>query len=135
MHEQSYALDGGDGPSKFKIKGRHFTYYSRVSAPVYKFLSDPGEADMRGYIETVLDELGLDTVPADGWRPSEVKVARHVVSTSVLLGRRFVPRRITRGLGVIEGPQEERGKNDFNLPPSFVGSLLGSLRPLWEVCG
>ena len=104
LYEQSYALDGQDGPEKFKIKGRHFTYYSRVQAPVYKFATEPTEADMRGYIETALDEMGLDVVSPEGWRPSEIKVARHKVSTSALLGRRFVPRRITRGLGVLESP-------------------------------
>ena len=66
LYEQSYALDGDDGPVKFKINGRNFNYYSRVSAPVYKFVAEPSEADTRRYIEAALDELGYDTVPADG---------------------------------------------------------------------
>ena len=129
LYEQSYSLDGVDGPVKFKIKGRHFTFYSRVNAPVYKFSADPSDADMRGYIETALDELGFDVVPPDGWRPSEVKVARHTVSTSALLGRRFVPRRITRGLGVLETPQEGTGSDFCGLLPELRSQLTGLLDP------
>ena len=49
LYEQSYSLDGVDGPVKFKIKGRHFTFYSRVNAPVYKFSADPSDASFRPY--------------------------------------------------------------------------------------
>ena len=85
LYEQSYSLKGDDGPVKLKVKGRHFSYYPRLSAPVFKFVSEPSEADMRGYIETNPDELGLETVPSDGWRPSEVKVARRKISISACL--------------------------------------------------
>ena len=133
LYEQSYALAGDDGPVKFKIKGRHFNYYSRVSAPVYKFAAEPSEADMRGYIEAALDELGHDTVPADGWRPSEVKVARHSVSTSVLLGRRFVPRRITRGQGIIQATQAEGESHELlpELRPRLKGLRVAPTNFMW----
>ena len=46
---QDYSLTGGDnGPSKFRIKGRQVTYYSRLRAPVHRFATEPSEADMRG---------------------------------------------------------------------------------------
>ena len=111
------------------MKGRHFTYYSRVNAPVYKFAADPGDADMRGYIETALDELGLETVPPDSWRPAEVKVARHKVSTSSLLGRRFVPRRITKGWGLLEDSVAEPELDHLGLTPALRGQLQGLSMP------
>ena len=129
LYEQSYSLTGEDGPVRFKVKGRHFTYYSRVNAPVYKFAADPGDADMRGYIETALDELGLETVPPDSWRPAEVKVARHKVSTSSLLGRRFVPRRITKGRGLLEDPVPEPDLDPLGLTPALRGQLQGLSLP------
>ena len=85
VYEESYTLSG-EGPSRFKIKGVHVQYYSRLHAPVYQFAEAPSQEEMRGFIELVLDELGYESVPADGWRPAEVIIGRRRVSTSLLLG-------------------------------------------------
>ena len=34
------------GPSRFRIKGEQVHFYSRLSRPVYKFSSEPTEADI-----------------------------------------------------------------------------------------
>ena len=128
MYEQDYSLTGGDGPSKFKIKGRQVQYYSRMNAPVYRFATDPTEGEMKSYIEAALDELGYDEVPISGWRPKEVKISRHVAATSLLLGRRFVPRRVTRGLGVTDPPA---GTANLAVASSEMG-VKDMLRPCCE---
>ena len=85
LYEEDFS-GGGDGPTKFKIKGKHVQYYLRLTKPVYRFADDPTDGEMRSYIERALDEMGLDTVPMDGHRPQEVKVQNHTVPTSLLLG-------------------------------------------------
>ena len=127
LYEESFALTGDDGLCKLKLKGKHFQYFFRLRAPAYRFSSGFTEEETRSYIEKALDEMNMDVVPADGWRPKEVKVGQRLVAISVLLGRRFVPRRITRaaaertGRGVIEYPD--------GLDPTASGFPPG-LRPL-----
>ena len=62
---------------------------------------------MKRYIGEALDEMRIQEIPPQGWRPTRIQVARHKVATSVLLGRRFVSRRITKGAGVVTSPQGE----------------------------
>ena len=42
VYEESYTLSG-EGPSRFKVKGVHVQYYSRLHAPVYQFAEAPSQ--------------------------------------------------------------------------------------------
>ena len=133
LYEQNYDSPE-DGPSEFRIKGRQVQFYSRLNRPVYKFSVEPSEQDMKGYIETALDEMGLPEVPLDGWRPSQIKVTRHVVATSVLLGRRS-PGESPEEMGtcwfprLLLQPKPQQGVQ--SLTPWFRLSRLALGRPGW----
>ena len=63
LYEQSCVFDGVAGLARFKIQAKHFNFYSRVYAPVYKFAAGPTSDKMRAYMEMAFDEQGLDVIP------------------------------------------------------------------------
>ena len=83
-----------DGPSRCKIKGTHFRYWSRVGGPSYKFASPIGEEELklltrRGY-ETARQEDDFDPE----WLPDQVVVGDTVRGFDELFGGSFLPRRL-----------------------------------------
>eukprot|EP00435_Cladocopium_sp_Y103_P073271 s29_g43.t1 len=106
LYEENYA-DPAEGPSRFHIKGLHFKYYSRLPHPVYRFENDPTEDELRSQVEKALDESGID-ISADGaWRPQSVRVGRKEIRLTEFLPGRAIPRRATRGGGVVEHPANQ----------------------------
>ena len=103
LYEEDYD-DATQGPARFHIKGIHFTFYSRLDRPVYRFDEELSEADLKKHMETALDEMGVDMVASDSWKPNHVRIGKNLVSVSKVLGRRVVPRRIVKGGGVIQQP-------------------------------
>ena len=103
LYEEIYD-DPANGPHHFKIKGVHYQFNSRLRSPIYSFTQDPTEEDMKGFIFQALDGMGKAQLGPGDWLPPSVKVGKKEVSTTLLLGTRAVPRRVTRGGGQIERP-------------------------------
>ena len=106
LYQESFD-DPSEGPHHFKIKGVHFKFYSRLPSPIYRFSEEVTEEEMKGYIETALDDLGVASLGPADWYPSNAKIGGKLVSVSKLLGRRAVPRRIGKGAGRVEQPAPE----------------------------
>ena len=79
-----------------------------------------------------LDEMGISQIPGDGVRPANVRISKHVVATSLLLGRRFVNRRVTRdnegrGVARITAREPARAGSPFSeflpVPVTDLGCL------------
>ena len=73
LYAEDLRIAGGDGPSKVKIKGHDFRYWSRVGGTAYRFaapISD--DQKLKGYIRQAFQE-GLQDPDFDrSWRPENV---------------------------------------------------------------
>ena len=59
LYAEDLRCAGGDGPSKVKIQGRDFRYWSRVGGPAYRFADRLSDEDFRGRIrEAYREALG-----------------------------------------------------------------------------
>ena len=103
---------GGDGPSRVKIKGEDFRYWSRVGARAYRFAQPPSDEEFKGHIQDARREMKGDPDFEDGWFPDKVLD----MSGNLVAGSSFVP----------GGPARRRltGKT-----PATSGRLGGSLDP------
>ena len=103
---------GGDGPSRVKIKGEDFRYWSRVGARAYRFAQPPSDEEFKGHIQDARREMNGDPDFEDGWFPDKVLD----MSGNLVAGSSFVP----------GGPARRRltGKT-----PATSGRLGGSLDP------
>ena len=51
VYPEMFDLDGRAGPSRVRIKGTHFTYWSRFREPTYRFSDALSEDEFKGYVE------------------------------------------------------------------------------------
>ena len=98
------SLSGGEGPSKLKLKGEDFRYWSRVGGSSYRF-AEPiaDDQQLRSYTKQAyrdgLEQAGFD---AD-WRPSHVVDVKGVVQdASVFLKDLLILHRLVgKGPGLV----------------------------------
>ena len=111
LYPEDWSLMGGDGPSKIKLKGVDFVWWSRVGGSSYRFAKPVADdQQLRSYIKQAyrdgLHQEGFDA----GWRPSHVVDAKGVVqSAEIFLKDLLITHRIVKkgpgahhGLGVRE---------------------------------
>ena len=121
-----------DGPSRCKIKGTHFRYWSRVGGPSYKFASPIGEEELkllirRGY-ETARHEDAFDPE----WLPDQVVVGDTVRGFDELFGGSFLPRRLKmkQPRRQVDLPLDEgAGVGQTDPGPSFLTALPATEGP------
>ena len=67
-------LRGGaaDGPSRVKVKGKDFVYWSRVGGPAYRFSTFPTDEEFRVLIKESFLELAGDPTFDREWRPDVI---------------------------------------------------------------
>ncbi|CAE7243495.1 pksN [Symbiodinium natans] len=94
MYLEPIVGDGTLGPLTFRIKGVDFTYWSRLTRPVYRFSESVSDEDFKGWIREALQELR-------GMEGPSPEVPRHVrnmkgdvVDATAYLGTILVPRRV-----------------------------------------
>jgi len=73
LYAEDLRMMGGDGPTKVKLKGHDFRYWSRVGGASYRFAAPlDGEDRLKGYIRQAFQE-GLQAPDFDrAWRPANV---------------------------------------------------------------
>ena len=87
LYAEDLRCIGGDGPSRIKVKGKDFTYWSRVGGPSYRFAAPIGDDEFRKNIKLAyfeaMGESGFDSA----WRPTEVqRMDGQIESARVYLG-------------------------------------------------
>ncbi len=120
-------LRGGaeDGPSKVKVKGHDFRYWSRVGGAAYRFASPPSSDDFRGLLKEAYKELSKEPSFDKSWRPDVVIDVDGKTHPSVdFLREVLVTHRLPpRGGGVLDlgddGPASSKQK-----------SLISSIQPI-----
>lgn len=126
LYPENLACAGDDGPSKMKIKGVDFKYWSRVGGAAYRF-AKPLDTDdsFRAYIKQAFREgQQLANFDAD-WRPSHIVDVKGVMQPSEsYLGSALVTRRLTN-----KGPPARAGAG-VHVEAADVGDGKDSLRPI-----
>ena len=118
---EDLTCSGGDGPSRVKVKGEDFRYWSRVGGSAYRFASPiSDDQQLRAHIKQAFrlatKEPGFD----QGWRPDTVMDAKGVVQQSeVFLGGVLVTRRLTN-----KGPAVRAE------PSADQAAAIASVRPI-----
>ena len=84
-----------DGPSRVKIKGIDFRYWSRVGGPCYRFAEEPSEQELKAFIRhghsIAMKEDDFD----GGWQPTELMVGDTVRDFASFFGGSFLPHRLS----------------------------------------
>lgn len=117
-----------DGPSRVKIKGVHFKYWSRVGGACYKFASPIAESELKALIRRGYEEAALEEGFDSDWRPTEVVVGEDIRDFEEFFGGSFLPRRLRAKQALRHqepvpdaDPGTPRFKLDF-IPPADAGS-------------
>ena len=113
MYAEDLSCSGGDGPSKFKVKGKDFRYWSRVGGGSYRFAKPINDDQLlRTYIKQAFREGSKEASFDPDWRPDHVVDTKGVVQdTDVFLGPLVLHRltdkgpanRRAMGAGVVAG--------------------------------
>ena len=81
--------DSPDGPSRMKVKGEHFLYWSRVGGPSYRFAKSSTDDELKGMIregfQVAVQEPGCDP----DWRPENVIFNGHFRNFREVFGGTF----------------------------------------------
>ncbi|CAE7336322.1 unnamed protein product, partial [Symbiodinium sp. CCMP2456] len=113
MYVEDLRCAGGDGPTKMKIKGVDFTYWSRVGGRAYKFREHPTAEDFRAHVRAAREELEGEPGYDASWLPTHVMDQKGaLVDASAFLGTALVRRRIVR-----------KGPLGSGAPPAPEGKL------------
>ena len=116
VYVEDFSGYGDPGCDSFKVKGVHFTYWSRVGAAAYRFSREISDDVLRQKIGEALELLGDEVHGADSWRPRGIQLRDgSVADASAFLGRLLVPRRL-RGKGP-EGRVVDEGGAAATVPP------------------
>lgn len=109
IYAEDLSCTGGEGPSKVKLKGKDFKYWSRVGGQSYRFASPVTDNQLlQSYIKQAY-QLGLreDDFDAD-WRPAHVVDCKGTLQPFDEFLPNLVARRIAgkqahdrRGVGVV----------------------------------
>ena len=125
LHED-FSGYGDPGCDSFKVKGEHFTYWSRVGAAAYRFSQELSDDVLKEKIGEALDLLGDEVHKADAWRPRGVLLSDGSVSdATAFLGRWLVPRRLRQ-----KGPNVRAGAIESGGDP--LPSAVGVVQPAPE---
>ena len=113
MYAEDLSCSGGDGPSKFKVKGKDFRYWSRVGGGSYRFAKPINDDQLlRTYIKQAFRKGSKEASFDPDWRPDHVVDTKGVVQdTDVFLGPLVLHRltdkgpanRRAMGAGVVAG--------------------------------
>ena len=98
LHAEDLSMLGVDGPSKIKVKGIDFKYWSRVGGTAYKFASPVKTDDeLRSYIRQAYREALTEDGFDGAWRPMHVQDSSgKLVDFESFLGNSLNPRRRAR---------------------------------------
>ena len=126
VYLEDFSGYGDPGCDSFKVKGEHFTYWSRVGGAAYRFSQEISDDILREKIGEALECLGGEVHGPQAWRPSGIQLQDgSIADTSVFLGRLLVPRRLTgKGPGLRPG-------NDAT-GPAALPSAVGAVQPAPE---
>ena len=111
-----------DGPSRVKVKGVDFRYWSRVGGPCYRFAEEPSEQELKALIRqgyaAAMEEDDFDS----SWQPTEVLVGDKVQDFAGFFGGSFLRHRLSgkqggRAAGALTGG--ERVPPAQAEPPAF----------------
>ena len=83
-----------DGPSRCKVKGVHFRYWSRVGGSSYKFAAPIPENELKTLIRRGYEVAALEEDFDPELRPSEVVVGETAMDFQDFFGGSFLPRRL-----------------------------------------
>ena len=129
LYPEDWSLVGGDGPSKIKLKGEDFRWWSRVGGSSYRF-ADPIASDqqLRSYIKQAYKE-GLTVEGFDpDWRPSHVVDTNGVVQEAgEFLKDLLITHRLTK-----KGPGHRAGlglRDEARLSPGQEEDI-NSVKPI-----
>ena len=82
-----------DGPSRVKVKGVDFRYWSRVGGPCYRFAEEPSEQELKALIRqgyaAAMEEDDFDS----SWQPTAVLVGAKVQDFAGFFGGSFLRHR------------------------------------------
>ena len=131
-------LRGGslEGPSKVKIKGKDFKYWSRVGGAAHRFASGLTNEEFRSHIKNSFKELLSEPDFDRDWRPDVIiDMDGKVHQSSDFLGGMLTTHRLTGKRGVMVQP-------DPSSPASRQQALMSSIQPialpgsgyLWVCC-
>ena len=101
-----------DGPSRVKIKGIDFRYWSRVGGPCYRFAEEPSEQELKAFIRhghsIAMEEDDFD----GGWQPTELMVGDTVRDFASFVGGSFLPHRLSGKQATGQGGVRRRALTD-----------------------
>lgn len=120
--------DATVGPSRVRIRGKTFKYWSRFSSPTYRFAGPLTDEDRQKYMTEAIEQIKAAGEWEDTDMPSKVIDARGAeVSPHTYLRRVLVPRRLgPRGGGVVANPVPE---NDIP-GATYSEELRGLVMPI-----
>ena len=97
LYPEDLTLSGSDGPSRLKVKGVDFRYWSRVGGRAYRF-AEPIKSDdeLKGYIRQAYRDAASEVDFDKDWRPPHVvDVHGKVVESNTFLKNVLDMHRIT----------------------------------------
>ena len=95
VYEEDFSGYGDTGCESFKLKGVHFTYWSRVGGAVYRFSREISNEVLKEKIVEAREILGDEVHGAQSWRPRGIQFKDgSVVDASAFVGRLPVPRQL-----------------------------------------
>ena len=126
VYPEVFDLDGSQGPSRVRIKGTTFRYWSRFSQPTYRFAEPVDDDTFRRYIEKAMDAVKKSGHWNDSKIPSTL-VSRKgdSVPTSSYLGRLLTKYKTSPGAGAFFDPAAQG-----LLPGAYLGALQQNLKPV-----
>ncbi len=137
MYVEDLRCGSDDGPSKVKVKGYDFKYWSRVGGAAYRFASPPSPEEFRSLLKEAFKELGKDPGFDKAWRPDVVMDmdGKSHPASDFLRGVLVTHRLPARGGGVLD-------VGDETAATSKQKAFMGSIRPikpaesglLWVCC-
>eukprot|EP00438_Fugacium_kawagutii_P024261 Skav223122 [mRNA] locus=scaffold419:830256:833692:- [translate_table: standard] len=126
LYPENLACNGGDGPSRLKVKGVDFRYWSRIGGASYRF-AKPLENDdaFRAHVKQAYREgSGMDSFDPE-WRPSHIQDVKGVMqAANDYLGTLLVTRRLTH-----KGPSLRAG-GGLQVEVAAAGDGMDSVRPI-----
>lgn len=125
VYPERFDLDGRSGPSRVRIKGTTFSYWSRFREPTYRFASALSDEEFKGYVEQAMEE----TRKAGAWKPELIPKTLinrkgQEVSTASFLGRALRVR-LTGKFGAVHDPALQGVA-----PADYAGDLGSRLKPI-----
>ena len=133
VYSERYDLNPAEGPSRVRIKGTTFKYWSRFSEPTYRFRDALEDDEVKSYMKQVIEDIKNDGSWDDSKIPEKIfnRAGKEETSTAYL-GRVLIPRRIAgKGAGVLTLPAAEPLESPLAYSEE-VSAAMGPLSPAPE---